>query len=391
LAATVIENVLVASGHPAGSARVATVVLDGAGIVTDVEPGGAAGGLVLVPAAVDLHLDNVRERRRPRATVELGIPGVVAALDAECAAAGIGVVCVGARCEEAPGKGVEAGHAVELAGAVERLAPTLACDWRIHARVEVTHDRAVDALVEVLAVSSRVALVSFMEHSAHRTRFASPEAHRRFYAEDWGVPPEQVDEIVSSKDVGSATADDRRRMVASIAVDAGIALASHDDRDPDDVDAAWALGARIAEFPLTLPAARRARELGMTTVLGAPNVVRGRSTSPGNLLAGDAVAAGACDVLCSDYLPGSLVEAALALDADGIRALGSAVDLIGRNPALAIGLDPPAVEVGQPLSASLRTRAPGMPSVGLALWRDGRLRFSRAAALTRSVPSFAAG
>jgi alpha-D-ribose 1-methylphosphonate 5-triphosphate diphosphatase len=357
---------------------VGTVVLDADGTVTEIAPGGVPSDLALVPAAVDLHLDNLRERRRPRATVELDHRTVILALDAECAAAGIGTVCVAARCEEAPGKGIELRHAVEVATAVEELAPSLACDWRIHARVEVTDDGAVDTLEKVLAESSRVVLVSVMEHSADRTRFASLEEHRRFYAEDWGVSIEEVDELLVAKRRSSTTVEDRRWEVARLAAAAGVVLASHDDRDPDDVEAAKALGARVAEFPLTADAARRARELGMVTVLGAPNVVRGRSTSPGNLLAADAVDAGLCDVLCSDYLPSSLVEAAFALEASGVVGLDAACELVGAAPARAVGLEPPTIAVGSPLSASLR-RAVGPTHVGMALWRSGRLTFSRGA------------
>jgi alpha-D-ribose 1-methylphosphonate 5-triphosphate diphosphatase len=389
LAATVIEGVRVAPGNGHVSHDVATVVLDSEGVVIEIAEGGEPAGLVLVPAAVDLHLDNLRERRRPRATVELDHAAVIAALDAECAAAGIGVVCVASRCEHAPGKGVELEHAIEVAETVEALAPTLACDWRLHARVEVTHDGAVDTLQAVLAASTRVQLISVMEHSTDRNRFATLEEHRRFYAEDWGVPLERVDEILASGISGSATADDRRRAVGAMAAGAGITLASHDDRDPGDVEAAWELGARVAEFPLTLAAAKRAQELGMTTVLGAPNVVRGRSTSPGNLLATDAVVAGVCDVLCSDYLPGALTEAALTLDATGALGLERAVDLVARNPARAIGIEPPMISVDRPLTASLR-RGSGGVHVGLALWRQGRLVFSRSA-LPVQVPSLRAG
>jgi alpha-D-ribose 1-methylphosphonate 5-triphosphate diphosphatase len=371
----VIHDVAVLPGAGRPVIDVATVVIDAEGVVREIEPGGEPSGLVLMPAAVDLHLDNLRERRRPRATVNLDQRDVLVALDAECAAAGIAVVCIAARCEHAPGKGVVLEDAVALAATVEELAPALACDWRVHARVEVTEDAAVDTLAEVLGVSTRVALVSVMEHSIGRTRFPTAEAHRAFYAEDWGVSIEQVEELDGKGDASGAS-DDRRRAAAVIARTAGIPLGSHDDRNPEDVEAAAELGARVAEFPLTPEAARRARALGMTVVLGAPNAVRGRSTSPGNLLASDAVRAGLCDALCSDYLPASLVEAPHALAARGDARLDAAVDLIASGPAAAIGLAGPAIEVGRPLTATLRRRVGGA-HVGVALWRDGHLVFSR--------------
>jgi alpha-D-ribose 1-methylphosphonate 5-triphosphate diphosphatase len=376
----VIEGVTVVPGDGRPAVEGATVVLDAAGVVESITGGARPSDRFLVPAAVDLHLDNLSQRRRPRATVTLDQASVLSVLDAECAAAGIGVVCIAARCEESPGKGVHSADAAALAAVVEELAPYFACDWRIHARVEITHAAALPALRDVLRVSSRVALVSVMEHTASKSRFASPEANRAFYAADWGVPLDEVDAILAGEHADDAVRLERRREVAALVRSAGVLLASHDDGTAKDVEAGHALGAAVSEFPLSLEAAGRARELGMTTVLGAPNAVRGRSTSPGNLLAADAVAAGLCDVLCSDYLPTSLQAAPHALAASGAAPLHEAIDLVSTAPARALGLPSPAIEVGRPLTASLR-RVDGTSQVGLALWRNGVRTFHRGAAI----------
>lgn len=175
----------------------------------------------------------------------------------------------------------------------------------------------------------------------------------------------------------------RRREVARLAELHGIVLASHDDRDAADIDGARALGARIAEFPLTIDAARHARAYGMTTVLGAPNAVRGRSTSPGNVLVADAVRAGVCDALCSDYLPSALQAAVGALVRSGACDLATAVDLVSGAPARAVGIDAPVIRVGEPLTATLRTERAGV-DLGVATWREGRLVHSRLPVLART-------
>jgi alpha-D-ribose 1-methylphosphonate 5-triphosphate diphosphatase len=375
---TIIDNVTVVPGGGREPIAGAAVDLDPEGTVRSIRDAGTAhtGGRFLVPAAVDLHLDNLTERRQPRATVRLDQAAVLSVLDAECAAAGIGTVCIAARCEDAPGKGVLVEDAVELARILEGLAPLLACDWRIHARVEVTDDSAVDALATVIGISTRVAIISVMEHSAERSRFASREEHRAFYAADWGVSLDEVDRILAAKAAGGTDREARRAEVAQISREAGIVLASHDDRSPSDIDAAVALGATVAEFPLTMEAALHARQLGMATVLGAPNAVRGRSTSSGNLLVADAVAAAACDILCCDYLPFALQAAPHALAQSGVVGLGTAVDLVSTAPAAALGLPSPVIEVGKPLTAALGTVS-GTTFIGTALWRAGRKTFSR--------------
>ncbi|MDV3129750.1 alpha-D-ribose 1-methylphosphonate 5-triphosphate diphosphatase [Mycobacterium sp. 21AC1] len=385
MAHTVIEGVTVIPGGQRPAIPDAVVVLDDGGCVSEIRPDAAAAGdLFLVPAAVDLHLDNLQQRRRPRATVSLDHAGVLAVLDAECAAAGIGTVCLAARCEDSPRKGIAIADAPVLAGVVEALASDLCCDWRIHARVELTDDGSVDALQEVLAASSRVALISMIETSVQRSRFASLAETRTFYAQDWGVTEAEVEEVftVDADQIGRIA--ERRKQVAALAAAGGIVLATHDDRTAEHVEEGYALGARVAEFPLTMAAAVRAHELGMHVVLGAPNAVRGRSTSSGNVLAADAVAAGVCDVLCSDYLPSALQSAPVVLDRDHGIGLVDGIDLISTNPAAVLGLPGATIEVGKALTASLRR----MRSVecelsgpdaqlGMALWRDGRLVFGR--------------
>ncbi|ABM16632.1 alpha-D-ribose 1-methylphosphonate 5-triphosphate diphosphatase [Mycolicibacterium vanbaalenii] len=385
MAHSVIEGVTVIPGGGRDAIRDAVVALDDQGRVEGIVPDAAAAGdLFLVPGAVDLHLDNLLQRRRPRATVSLDHAGVISVLDAECAAAGISTVCIAARCEDSPRKGIAIGDAAVLAGVLEELAPMLCCDWRIHARVELTDEGAVDALHAVLAVSSRVALISMMETSIQRSRFSSLAETQAFYAQDWGVSEAEVEEIFTVDAQQLSRIVDRRKSVAALALSRGIVLATHDDRTEEHIEEAFEYGARVAEFPLSMAAAQRAHALGMTVVLGAPNALRGRSTSSGNVLASDAVAAGVCDVLCSDYLPSAMHSAPHVLAGEHNVPLTHAIDLVSTNPATALGLASVAIEVGRPLTASLRrvrqfAAAPAESGahVGMALWRDGRLVFSR--------------
>ncbi len=388
MAQTVVDGVTIVPGGGRPEIRDAAVVLDSAGTVVEISDGAPSDDLFLVPAAVDLHLDNLVERRRPRATVALDHESVITVLDAECAAAGIATVCVAARCEDSPRKRIDIADAATLAAVVEDLAPYLCCDWRIHARVELTDDGAIESLLAVLSASSRIALISMIETSAQRSRFSSLAETRKFYSQDWGVSEAEVEDQFSVDPVRLALVGDRRKQVADLALQREITLASHDDRTPEHIEEAFDFGARVAEFPLTMEAARRAHELGMHVVLGAPNAVRGRSTSSGNVLAADAVAAGLCDVLCADYLPSSLQCAPHAIARDGAAPLFAAIDLISSNPAAVLGLPPVSIEVGRPLTASLRRvrRDAGGAHVGMGLWRDGRLVFGRESPAFGMVP-----
>ncbi len=96
-------------------------------------------------------------------------------------------------------------------------------------------------------------------------------------------------------------------------------------------------GARISEFPVNAEAALRAKELGLSVCLGAPNVVRGAS-SGGNLNATEAVSLDLVDALCSDYHPPSMLPAAFRLARDKVLPLHKAIGLVSVGPGRAAGL-----------------------------------------------------
>ena len=94
----------------------------------------------------------------------------------------------------------------------------------------------------------------------------------------------------------------------------------------------------MSEFPTTLLAARTAMELGLYTVMGGPNVVRGGSHS-GNVAASELARNGLLDILSSDYVPGSLLSAVMRLVDEEIVSLPVAVGMVSDAPAQVTGLN----------------------------------------------------
>jgi alpha-D-ribose 1-methylphosphonate 5-triphosphate diphosphatase len=98
----------------------------------------------------------------------------------------------------------------------------------------------------------------------------------------------------------------------------GIPIATHDDTTIEHVEAGIASGAVISEFPTTVEAAEAAKQRGLATIAGAPNVVRGGSHSGGVSVA-ELAEKDLLDGLSSDYVPASLLQAVLKLhDKHGI-------------------------------------------------------------------------
>jgi len=127
----------------------------------------------------------------------------------------------------------------------------------------------------------------------------------------------------------------------------------------------------VAEFPTTLEAAKASHEAGMAVLMGAPNVVRGKSHS-GNISARELAEAGYLDVLSSDYVPVSLLQASflLAQQIEGI-SLPDALQKVTKIPAEAVGLtDRGALEVGRRADL-VQVRMVGDVPIVRGVWREG--------------------
>jgi alpha-D-ribose 1-methylphosphonate 5-triphosphate diphosphatase len=89
---------------------------------------------------------------------------------------------------------------------------------------------------------------------------------------------------------------------------------------------------------MTIETARDAAASGDQIVLGAPNVMRGKSHL-GWVNASEMVAQGLCSVLASDYYYPAPLLAAFRLAEDGVAPLAAAWRLVSEAPARAVGLD----------------------------------------------------
>jgi alpha-D-ribose 1-methylphosphonate 5-triphosphate diphosphatase len=168
----------------------------------------------------------------------------------------------------------------------------------------------------------------------------SIEKFREYYLGKKLVLPEQMDGYIADRQaMQSKHAAVNKRAILELAQRLGVRLASHDDATEAHVEEAIADGVSIAEFPTTGEAARAAHRNGLAVLMGAPNVVRGKSHS-GNISAADVAASGHLDVLSSDYVPSSLLPAVfrLAHTVPGM-SLPKAMRTITLNPAHAAGLD----------------------------------------------------
>ncbi len=298
------------------------------------------GGDWLLPGLVEVHTDNLERHVMPRPKVSFPMRAALQAHDAEVASAGITTVLDAIGVGDPYGDGFRARDQSALLGVLDQLeaAGVLRSQHLIHVRCELPAANALD-LFEPFAGHPRLRLISLMDHTPGQRQWTDVEQARTYYTGKKGWSDAQFDEEVRIAPQRQAQyAQPHRDWFAEFARRHGVALATHDDTTLEHVDEARALGASMSEFPTTLAAARRAHAHGLKTIAGAPNVVRGGSHS-GNVAALTLAREGVLDGLSSDYVPGSLLQAAWCLHRDAGFSLPEALKVVSRGPALACGLD----------------------------------------------------
>ncbi len=293
-----------------------------------------ARGLLLLPGIVDIHGDAFERQAMPRPGVFFADDIALFETDRQLVANGITTAFHALTWSWEPGlRSTE--RAQRFVDTLDRIRPHLACDTKLHLRWETFNLDALDAAQTWLG-SGRVALLAFNDHTTGMLKAARGPAHAAKVVERTGLKAEEyaslLDRIAGfAPDVAAANL-----RLAAAARAAGIAIASHDDRTPEDRAAFRTMGCRISEFPLTRATAEAAKGAGDHVIMGAPNVVRGGSHL--SLVSAETlVRAGLCDILASDYYYPALLQAAWRLGG-GAAGLAEFWPLISENPARAAGL-----------------------------------------------------
>lgn len=330
----------------------ATVVVEDGIIVEITErgaapPGSIAGrGLLCLPGLVDTHSDGLEKELHPRPGVVLDVDFALRSFEGRVRGAGVTTVYHGIGFEENGKYQRSVALANELCDAIERRAVTAGpiVDHRILYRLDARDHDGFLALQQRLHArldDGALPLVSFEDHTPGQGQYTDRTAFERYIAGTRGIGVDEarraVDELIAERD---QLLQNRERALPWLTDAAGagrIRLMAHDPTTPDEVREAVSWNASIGEFPTTVEAARLAKEHGLRTVCGAPNVLRGGSHS-GNVSASELISLGLCDGLASDYLPSTLLGAVGALVERRVCSLPAAVRLVTTGPADTVGL-----------------------------------------------------
>jgi alpha-D-ribose 1-methylphosphonate 5-triphosphate diphosphatase len=320
-----------------------TVVVRG-GVIAEISQGTAArgedlAGDHLLPGLVELHTDHLESHVVPRPGTHWDPVPAVLAHDVQLSGAGVTTVFDAIRLDSTEFR-LEAELTRSMVDAIDAAtaAGITRADHLIHLRCEVASPDAVQEFEEFADLAS-VRLASLMDHTPGQRQYVDVEAFRRYMVGKGRVAAGDVEPMMARlREAGARYSVANRRAIAALAAARGITLAAHDDATVEHAEESAGFGVRISEFPTTEAAAAAAREREQLIVMGAPNIVRGGSQS-GNVAATRLLELGLLDILSSDYVPASPLQAIFQLAADGTLAIEHGARLVAGNPARAVGLD----------------------------------------------------
>jgi alpha-D-ribose 1-methylphosphonate 5-triphosphate diphosphatase len=328
------------------------------------------GGRLLMPGMIDLHCDALEKEVEPRPNVHFPLDFAVAQADKRNATSGITTVyhAIAFANDELGLRNND--FAASIAKAVHMWAPHGLIDNRVHCRYEITDESGLPVLLDLIA-NDDMHLLSLMDHTPGQGQFKDMAAYRDYLARNYKKTDAELDVIIDKKLASAGGAFARAKTLIKAAQQKGISVASHDDDTRERIETMHGLGVKISEFPINMEAASAARELGMSTIFGAPNILRGKSQS-GSMKALDAIEAGVADCLCADYAPAALIVAVIKLPSLTDIDLPSAIRLVTLNPAKAAGLnDRGEIAVGKRADLIMVDMPAGLPQVG-RVWLKGK-------------------
>ncbi|MET0314535.1 MAG: alpha-D-ribose 1-methylphosphonate 5-triphosphate diphosphatase [Hansschlegelia sp.] len=328
-------------------------VLDGTltyegGVIRDISEGRShvaaaidCEGDIVAPGLIEVHTDNLEKHFVPRPGVIWPNPLAAALVhDVQMAAAGVTTVC-DAVCAGGYDADNDYRRAIfhDMVSAVEAgvAQNVFRIDHRLHLRCELSDPQFPEDVAPYVG-RPLIALASLMDHTPGQRQWRNVAHLKRFMSGE-GLSAADADALLAKRmRNGADAAAVNRPLAVKLFRERGLPIASHDDTTLEHVAEAAGEGCAISEFPTTLEAARAAHAAGLSTVGGAPNVVRGGSHSGGVAIA-ELAREDVLDCLSSDYVPSSLLQAVEALTRVAGLALERAFALVTARPAAMLGMD----------------------------------------------------
>lgn len=310
-------------------------------------------GAYLLPGFIDIHADMIESLIEPRATAFMDFELALKEAEKQLLTSGITTIyhSISLFCDDAWEK-----KKIRQAKNVKKLSELISdihnrehlIHHRLHLRYEIDNVRSYDDVRDMI-VSGKAHLLSFMDHSPGQGQYRNLEIYKQHMPQKGAnLSEDEFREHLEQEKFKETVSFSNLRLLVELACEKGVAVASHDDDTKEKIALNRQLGVEISEFPITMETAKTAKENGLFTVLGAPNILLGGSHS-GNLSAAQAIKEGVCDILCSDYYPSSLLHAVFLMARKHNTPLCEMVCMVSQTPAKAVGISDSygSIEVGK--------------------------------------------
>lgn len=207
---------------------------------------------------------------------------------------------------------------------------------RLHARFEIDCIDQLPTLIENIQ-DDKVHLLSFMDHTPGQGQYRNLEIYKQIMRGYRNMSEQEADTLIENQIDKEKVTFEQIEQISKLALERNIAIASHDDDEIEKLRLVKSYGTTISEFPITLDVAKAAKQLGLQTIAGAPNILLGGSHS-GNLSAAEAIQARVIDIICSDYYPPAMLHGIFEMNKKYDEDLHFLFQLVTINPARAVNI-----------------------------------------------------
>lgn len=293
----------------------------------------------VMPGLIDIHSDYIEHMASPRTKIILSLENALHEFEKECLSHGITTMYHSVSLWDGTGSKplrnqdviLEFANLIKQSHEMKHLIHN-----RLHIRYEIDNLDQIDVLKDLIT-NVQCDLLSFMDHTPGQGQYRDINQYKAYIQKMTNYPEDKIDQLVEASMKKQTLSFETLKEIADLAKEYGLPIASHDDDTMHKIDQMQHLNVSISEFPITLEVAKYAKEKHLHTLVGAPNILLGAS-STGNLSALEAIKHQVVDIICSDYFPPALIHALFKLYDLGYP-LHEVVNMFTLNPAKALHID----------------------------------------------------
>lgn len=337
-------------------------------------------GLWLAPGCIDIHSDYLEREIHPRPSAKFPLPMAFHFMDQRAAACGLTTVFSAISLTENESRERTFNSAVQQAKAIDELKNNSLVNHYLHARLDPNSEASVQYLDEMLAIPS-LKMVVYNEGIPGQRQFKLEDIIVK-RAKMMAISVEESRRLIFAEIEKLKNVNKRPEFYA--AFKDFVPLGSHDDTTEEHIMEALKFGSTLSEMPTTMEAAIKAKEVGMSVCMGAPNYVRGGSHC-GNLSCHEAMKKNLVDMLCSDYHFPTMLTAVLMMMENGMKP-SKAINFVSLNPARYLKTDHQtgSIEPGKKADLICFESKENFAKI-FKVWVDGRTKYATENPITKPI------